>query len=154
MSYAAQLDVCRRSQVVFGGVPGIYQDYYTSDRVFIQNTSGVPFVDWHVPRINNLLRENDHWYLAHDAKSMVGQIDGLLAQDPSERFASAHQTAHYVFNKFSQLAMMRFLVTTLQQGRSSQISGKTARIPKIPFFLPEVNLDDEEQFATRNWQTK
>ena len=152
--YAAQLDICKRSQVIFGGAPGIHQDYYASDRPVIQGCSGTPFVDWHVPRINRFLRENDHWYLAHDEKSMIRQIDGLLAQDPTDRLARAHRTASYVHEKFSQLGMMRFLVTTLQQGRSSQISGKTARIPKIPFFLPEVNLDDEEQFATRNWATK
>jgi hypothetical protein len=149
--YSEQLDCCRKSQVVFGGTPGIYQDYYASDRPFIQGISGVPMVDWYVPRLNHLLRTEEHWHLVNNSESMIKVIDKLLESDPEILLKRSAATADYIFANLSQVAMMRFLVATLRQLREACLSGKAAPAPDIPFFLSEVNVEHEKRFAIRNW---
>lgn len=149
--YSSQVEYCRKAQVVFGGAPGIYQDYYTSDRVFTQGLSGIPFIDWQVPRIQNLLRDRDHWILVRSPNMLLEQIDVLLNSDPVIRLKKAALTAEYVFNTFSQLAMMRFLVDTLHNFKAERASGDSAPLPEIPFFLPEVDIESESRHAIRKW---
>lgn len=150
--YAQQLDVCRNSQVVFGGCPGIYQDYYASDRPFIQGISGIPLVDWYVPRVGNILGDQDHWYLVNDAKSMLRQIDRLLNTDMTERLRQGAATAEYIHKKLSQEAFMRFFVNTVFAFRKARLQGGITPSPEFNFFLPETDLRQEKQFALRNWQ--
>lgn len=149
--YARQLDVCRNSQVVFGGCPGIYQNYYASDRPFIQGLSGVPLVDWTVPRADRFLRNQEHWYLIDDGKSMIRQIDRLLETDVAERLQRGAAAANYIHGKFSQAALMRFFVRTVTAVYNARKEGAKAPPPIFDFFLPEVDLKAEQKYALRNW---
>jgi hypothetical protein len=152
VSYAQQMDACRNSQVVFGGCPGSSEDYYTSDRPFIQGVSGIPLVDWYVPRADRILRDQDHWYLVHDANGMIRQIDRLLETDAGERLRRGAETAEYIHKKLSQEAFMRFFVNTISAFRNARLQGGNAPLPALDFFLPETDLRQEKQFALRNWQ--
>lgn len=149
--YADQLQACRRSRVVFGGAPGIYQDYYASDRPFIQGLSGVPLVDWRVPRTGNLMRDGEHWHLVGDERSMIACIDRLLALDSSDVAAMTGAAASHINAHLTQEAMMRFLVANLHALRAARLAERPAPAPRFPFFLPEVNLHTELPYAVRNW---
>ncbi len=149
--FAEQVEVCRNSQVIFGGCSGVYQDYYASDRPFIQGVSGIPLVDWAVPRTDKLLRDQDHWYLVNDEKSMIRQIDQLLKNDVEERLAKGAKTADYIYENLSQLALMRFFVRTIASFREGKQNGRCARLPEFDFFLPEVDARNEALFAQQNW---
>jgi len=149
--FAQQLEVCRNSQVVFGGCPGIYQDYYASDRPFIQGVSGIPLVDWYVPRGDKLLRDQDHWYLVHDGDGMIRQIDRLLETDVADRLRKGAATADYIHQKFSQVALMRFFIKTVGVIQEAKRKGIKALPPEFNFLLPEVDAKKERQYLLRNW---
>ena len=149
--FSQQVNVCKNSQVIFGGCPGIYEDYYTSDRPFIQGTSGIPMVDWVVPRVNSLLRNNDHWYLVNDKTSLIKQIDFLLESDITSRLQRGKQTAYYINSNLSQLSLMRFLLRTASEVHLAHRAGKVAPPPDFDYFLPEINIDQEAKYAICNW---
>lgn len=149
--FAQQLDVCRNSQVVFGGCPGIYQDYYASDRPFIQGVSGIPLVDWYVPRVDKLLRNQEHCYLVNDGESMLSQIDRLLETGVEDRLRRGAAAAEYIHKTFSHAALMRFFVKTVSAVHAARQQGRTASAPDFDFLLPEVKIENERHYAQRNW---
>ena len=149
--YDQQLIACQRGRVIFGGVPGIFQDYYASDRPFIQTLSGVPLVDWNVPRIDRLFRNGDHLHLVDNDKSLLRKIDQLLEQDVATALKDCALTAQYAHTKFSQSALTDFLVDTIKNFVHARRCLKTAPLPTIPYFLPEIDIALESQYAIRNW---
>ena len=152
ISFANQIEVCRQSFVVFGGCPGSYNDYYASDRPFIQGVSGIPLVDWYVPRTDKILRDQEHWYLVNDKKSMLKQIDLLIESDVQENLKKAERAAEYIIKKLSHLALMRFFLKTVSDVRIARQNGRVAELPAFGFLLSSVNLESESNFLLRNWK--
>jgi hypothetical protein len=150
--FAEQQQACRRADVVVGGVPFSTARYYTSDRVFIQIASGVPFVDLRVDGAQTILREDDHWHLADSLDEVVERCDDLLSRRPSELIDSGFAAAEYVRRHHTIEQRFRSLTATLVGLRLSVSRGVPAPPPDLGFFLPEVDPRREISSATRGWQ--
>jgi hypothetical protein len=151
--FSRQLEACQRGRIVFGGYPHVAKEaYYTSDRVFMQICSGIPFVDYHVPKTEQLLRNREHWFLVNDEDALIKACDMLLEQDKSERLGRASKTAEYVMEKHTQYHRMKFMLNTVLTYRRAKELGKLPPKPQLDFFLPEVDFAEESKIAIRNWE--
>lgn len=147
-----QHQVCRRAEVVVGGVPFSRQRYYTSDRVFIQIASGVPFVDLAIEGTETILRPGEHWYLADRLGDIADLCDNLLAQPSADQMEKARLAAEFVRQNHSTERRCRLVVRTLLDVRKSLVAGRTPTAPLLDFFLPSVNSQSESSLAIRGWE--
>jgi hypothetical protein len=150
--FEQQQDVCRRSEVVIGGVPFSPARYYTSDRVFIQTASGVPFVDIGVDGVETLLRDRDHWHLAPSIDKAIERCEELLARPLSERHELGRRAASFVLAQHTVEARFRSLVATLIRVRQALLEGASIPPPNLDYFLPDVDTTAELPLATRGWR--
>jgi hypothetical protein len=136
ISYAKQHDAYKRSSVVLGGMPGAYYDYYTSDRVFIAASSGVPLVDYWVRGVDRLLQPGRDWWLGHDVPEMVRLCDMLLEMPSSRRAELALETrkrilAHHT--QYHRCVQMAEIVKNIAEARRQ---GRCASKPVLEFLAP------------------
>jgi hypothetical protein len=147
--FGAQVDAVRRARVVVGGVPFSRSRYYTSNRPFIQATSGVPVLDVAVPGVELMLRDREHWVLAEEAE-LLRTLDELLAWPATERTALGQRAASHVLRRQTQAHRVAALVENVRRLRAAK--GKRARpTPYLPFFLDGTDVRRESRLATRNW---
>lgn len=149
--YARQVEAYRRSQVVLGGTPNANYDYYTSDREFIATASGVPFVNYWVPGMERLLKNERDWWLARDIGEMFRICDRLLELPAITRERMGEETRERVLNHHTHyhrcLQMTRIVKSLLNARRS----GKPAPRPDLEFLLPaEPGRNAPE--AILNWK--
>ena len=147
-----QLDVLQRGRVVFGGYAFSREDFYASDRPFIQIAGGVPFVDLYVPRLEKILRQDDHVYFIRDSHEMTDRIDRLLEMGNNERLERSINAARYILDRHTQYHRMKFLVHTAATYRAAVQDGRCAPKPEFDFFLPEINPESEHPYALCNWE--
>ena len=140
-----QQSTFRRGKIVVGGNPYSYSDYYSSNRLFFEVASGIPTVELSVPRLDKVLRHNDHVYFAKDINSLIKTIDKLLDSDPVELYKKAANAAKYIEEKHTQYHRMKFKIDTVKRYRENNFKLDVV----FPFFLPEVDLKEEMKFATR-----
>jgi hypothetical protein len=149
--FEQQQAACRRAEVVVGGTPFSPARYYTSDRVFIQIASGVPFVDLAVEGTDTILREGQHWHLATSLGDVVSRCEGLLARAAAERELMGVEAANFVYAHHSVEARCRSLLETLTRLRGALLAGSPPPAPDLRFLLPEVDRASEFGLATRSW---
>lgn len=149
--YNQQCAVYRRARIGVGGYPHSRADYYTSDRVFMATASGTPFVDQYVPRVDRLLRNNEHWFLYHDQADMLRRCDQLLALGDEERRTLGRRTAEYCAARHTQYHRNREMLLITQAYRQAILAGQPPARPQFEFFLPEVDQAAEWPFAARRW---
>jgi spore maturation protein CgeB len=116
-------------------MPNGYHDYYTSDRVFIAVASGVPFVDHWLPGVDQILKPDRDWWLAHNIKEMFTLCDTLLEMPNSDRVcwgqvARERILAHHT--QYHRCAEMIEIVSTLREAR---LSGHNAAKPELRFLF-------------------
>lgn len=140
-----QQDTFRRGRIVVGGNPFSYSDYYSSNRVFFEISSGIPTVELAVPRLDKVLRDNDHVYFANCIPEVIKKIEYLLSLDPNTLYTKAANAAKYIENNHTQYHRMKFKIDTAKRYKANNYKLDV----KFPFFLPEVNLEEEMKYAIR-----
>lgn len=135
----------QRGRVLVGGNPYSFSDYYSSNRVFFEIASGVPTVELRVNRLDKVLREGDQIYFADDIDGVIAKCEELLKQDPVELYAKAARAAKEVVERHTQYQRMKFKLDTVKRF----IDNDKKLDVKFPFFLPEVDLNEEMKYAVR-----
>lgn len=141
-----QQETYRRGKIVVGGNPYSYSDYYSSNRIFIEISSSVPTVELLVPRLDKILRNNDHCYFADDIDEVIAICERLLNNDPEQLYRKAAKAAYYIGENHSDYHRMKFQLETVK----NYLQNGKKLIVKYPFFLSEVDLSEEYKFAIRN----
>jgi hypothetical protein len=145
VAFNQQQEVFKKGRVLVGGNPYSFADYYSSNRLFFEVSSGIPTVELSVPRLRNIFRDNDHCYFADTIEGVIGNCEDLLKSDPKIIYSKAAAAAKYIEKNHTQYHRMKFKLDTVQRyvanGRKLDVI--------FPFFLPEVNLKNEERFAIR-----
>ncbi len=140
-----QQDYFRRGRIVVGGNPYSYSDYYSSNRIFFEVGSGIPTVELKVQRLDNVLRDNDHVYFANDIDDVIEKCEQILKSDAKQVYSKAAKAAQYIAERHTQYHRMKFKIDTamryLANGRKLDV--------KFPFFLDEVDLEQEMKYAIR-----
>lgn len=145
VNFSDQQSTFQKGRIIVGGNPYSYSDYYSSNRIFFEISSGVPAVELAVPRLDGILRNNEHCYFANSVKELVGVCDRLLNEEPEDLYNKASKAAMYIDEKHTQYHRMKFKIDTIQR----YIKNNRRLDVNFPFFLPEVNLEKEKQFALR-----
>lgn len=135
----------QRGRVLVGGNPYSFSDYYSSNRVFFEIASGVPTVELKVNRLDKVLRDGDQVYFVDDISGVIAKCEELLKQDPKELYARAARAAADVAARHTQYHRMKFKIETAIRYREN---GGILDV-KFPFFLPEVDLEEEKKYAIR-----
>lgn len=144
-----QVSAIRRARIVVGGIPFSRARYYTSNRPFIQATSGVPIVDTKVPGVETLLGDGKHWLLADDTE-LVSRVEQVLEMPAAEREIIGTAAAQYVLERHTQAHRVAALVENARRLRRANLTGDPTP-PHLPYFLDEVDPEAEGRFAVRNW---
>ena len=134
-----------RKQFFLGGTPYSISDYYASNRPFFSIASGVPTIELAVPRLDHILRDQEHCYFCHSIDEVIAQCDHLLKSDPVELYAKAALAADYIAERHTQYHRLKFQLETAIRHRQN---GNRLDVA-FPFFLPEVDLMNEMKYATR-----
>ena len=135
----------RRGKILVGGNPYSHSDYYSSNRLFFEISSGIPTVELFVPRLDKILRNNDQCYFADDVDEVIHRCEELLKTDPEKLYLKAANAAKYIEEKHTQYHRMKFEIDTIQR----YIKNNNKLNVSFPFFLPEVNLQDEISYAIK-----
>ena len=139
-----QAEAARRGRVVVGGVPYSTARYYTSNRPFIQMTSGVPLVDSFVPGVETLFRPEEHWILA-DEHHLVSAVERVLEMGDERRSAIGQAAAAYVLSRHTQAHRVASLVENARRLADARRSGGRPA-PYLPYFLSDVDTAPREPF--------
>jgi len=139
----------RRGRVVVGGTPYSYADYYASDRPFFSISAGIPTIEMRVPRLDRILRDGEHVYFVDSIADVVAKCDELLSADPQALYARAGHAAHYIAERHTQYHRLKFEFDTVRR----YVANGYKLDVEFPFFLPEVDLTVEKQFATRTGES-
>jgi hypothetical protein len=140
-----QQETFKRGRIVVGGNPYSYSDYYSSNRVFFEISSGIPTVELVVPRLNKIVRDNDHIYFANSIPEIIKKVEYLLSLDPYNLYIKSSNAAKYIENNHTQYHRMKFKIDTAKRYKANNYRLDV----KFPFFLPEVDLEQEKNFAIR-----
>jgi hypothetical protein len=145
--YEMQGDTLQRGRLVVGGYPHSCADYYLSDRPFIAIGSGVPFLDYAVPKVDRIFRPGEHWYLYHDEQELLSTCDKLLETEGTSVALKAQAAADYVHSRHTQYHRMKFAIETMGALREARRQGRHCAAPNIDFLLSGFPLRD----AVANW---
>lgn len=140
-----QQNVFRRGRIVVGGNPYSLSDYYSSNRLFFEISSGIPTVELYVPRLDKIFRNNGHCYFANDVDHVIERCEQLLKEDKEELYSKAANAAKYVQEKHTQYHRVKFILDTVKR----YIKYNKKLDVDFPFFLPEVDFTEEQKYATR-----
>lgn len=146
-----QLQYACKGRVLFGGYPGSLQDYYQSNRIFMQGAAPVAMVDWYVPRLDKIFRDGDHLDFCKSRNEMICKIKKLLELSHEELIDRGKRRSAYIFSKHTQYHRMKLAIEIIRALCLAKSERRKAPKPVLDFFLPEVNLDEETYYATCNW---
>ena len=144
-----QAKAVRCARVIFGGIPFSTSRYYTSNRPFIQGTSGVPIVDVAVPGVEVLLRDGEHWVLAGE-EQVLSQVDEVLSRSSGELADIGRKASECILQRHTQAHRVATLIENVRRQRALR-SGCVRVWPHMPFLLDDVDQQHEAIRATRNW---
>ena len=147
VAYSDQVVTARRGRIVFGGYPHCTADYYTSDRFFMAVSSGVPLVDYRVPKVDRLLADGSAWYSYCSEVELIRICDLLLNMDKQDLMEQSDTAAALVHERHTQYHRMKFAIQTMGMLRAARLAGKRCEVPKIDFLLPGAS----QSGAIENW---
>ena len=150
INFDDQFSAYCNARVIFGGAPHNRENYYTSDRPFIAALSGRSLVDVKVPRVENILRDGEHWHLVESSAAAVKKTDALLENPPS--LTESLTTAKYIAAHHAQARRTKFMYETLKIIKLHKPGKGGLPPPPFDFFLPEVDVAQELPYATYNWR--
>lgn len=144
--FSEQQKTFQRGRIVVGGNPYSYSDYYSSDRLFFEISSGIPTVELAVPRLNRVLRNQEHCYFCESIDEIVETCDRLLKVDPLVLYEKAGRAAQYIEERHTQYHRAKFELDTAIRYREN----KRRLDVRFPYFLDEVDIEEEMKFAVRS----
>jgi hypothetical protein len=147
VAFNEQQNTFQRGRIVVGGNPYSRADYYSSNRLFFEVASAIPTVELEVPRLDKVLRAGDHVYFGRNVGEITKQVDVLLDTDPATLYERSSQAAEYVKQNHTQYHRMKFKLFTAKS--YCENGYKFPGDLEFPFFLPEVDLENESSFALR-----
>lgn len=145
VSFDEQQKTFRRGRVIVGGNPYSYSDYYSSNRLFFEISSGVPTLELSVPHLDSVLRNNEHCYFEDSIDKLIAKCDVLLAENPEKIYEKSARAANFIDEKHTQYHRMKFKIDTVKRF----IKNNHKLDVDFPFFLPEVDLDTEKTYAIK-----
>ena len=140
-----QQSAFQRGRIVIDALPYSVADYYASNRPFFSIISGIPTVMLSVKRLDHILRDQDHCYFCSTPDEIIATCDRLLSMDPDVLYGRARNAANYVAERHTQYHRMKFKLDTAMRYRRN---GNHLDV-NFPFFLPEIDLNDEMKHAIR-----
>ena len=140
-----QQETFQKGRIIVGGNPYSLSDYYSSNRIFFEISSGIPTVELSVNRLNKVLRNGDHCYFEDSIEEVVYRCEQLLKEDPKMLYSKAAKAGKYVQENHTQYHRMKFKIDTIKR----YIANENKLDVKFPFFLPEVDVKKEYKFAIR-----
>jgi len=150
--FAEQQSVFMRSRLVVDAWPPVQYDYYASDRPFFVIGAGVPLVMFPTPRVDRLLRNEEHVFFtgipeaAPSVCDRVLDMDAHLLQEKMRRSSEWVRAQHTV----GQRVRLMVEVARLLSDRKTQRTRVSERIP-LPYLLPEVDQAQERVHALKGW---
>ncbi len=151
LPYSEQVSTIRRSRLVIGGFPGIRVPYYTSDRFFNSLVSGIPFLDFRVPRVDRFLVAGEDWYPYDDIESLVQLVDRLLDADQAELQKRALVCREAILARHTQYHRCKDMLAITSRIRQMRNEGKRIA-PQLPdCFHDRVDTSKEIPYAVLNW---
>ncbi|MFA6400491.1 MAG: glycosyltransferase [Salinivirgaceae bacterium] len=145
INFDLQQETFNKGRFAIDAPPRSFSDYYSSNRHLFQIASGAPTIMFETPRIKNIYKENDHCYYVEETEKLIDRIEEILKIKDDELRQRANNAAKYIQENHTQYHRMRFKIDTVKRF----IANNYTLDVKFPFFLPEVNLDEEMKFATR-----
>jgi spore maturation protein CgeB len=139
-----QVSTMRRARIVFGGYPHSMADFYLSDRPFIAMGSGIPLVDFRVPRIEQVFRDGHEWYLFSDEKELAKRTDEILEADSKVVMANAAGVSRRIFESHTTYHRLKQVIEVMDQMREHRISRRTMPPPHLSYL-------SDQQGAVHNW---
>jgi hypothetical protein len=150
--YNEQVSAIRRARLAIGGFPGANPPYYLSDRPFISMVSGVPFLDFRVPRVDRLFVTGRDWYLYDDIDSLIKLIDTMLDRDAATLTENAKSCRMTILARHTQYHRAKDMLEIAQRLRQHRQQGLKLA-PQLPnCFHEDTILSEELPFAVLNWQ--
>ncbi|MBZ9728690.1 hypothetical protein LB467_03240 [Salegentibacter sp. JZCK2] len=140
-----QQEAFKRGRVVVGGNPYSYSDYYSSNRIFFEISSGIPTVELAVPRLNNVLRDKHHIYFAKDIEQLIKKIEDIFHLESVNVYKKAAIAAKDIENNHTQYHRMKFKIDTVKKFKLNNYELDV----DFPFFLPEIDLEKEMKYAIK-----
>jgi hypothetical protein len=143
--FNSQQEVFKTGKIVVGGNPYSKADYYSSNRLFFEVSSGIPTLELSVPRLNKILRDDEHVYFSDDIDLLIENAKKVLKMPPEELYSNAAQAANYISSKHTQYHRMKFKITTAKNTRDNNFKLNV----DFPFFLEETETNTEIKYAIR-----
>ena len=144
--FSQQQKTFQRGHLTVGAYPYSMADYYASDRPFFSIPSGIPTIEIATPRLNRILRDNDHCYFCQSVEEVLATCDRLLQMEPGVLYARAAKAADYIAERHTQYHRAKVELEMALRYRDNGC--KLDVIP--PLFLEEVDLAEEKKFAVRS----
>lgn len=140
-----QQNTFRRGRVLVGGNPYSFSDYYSSNRIFFEISSGIPTVELEVPRLDTFLKDKVDCYIERDAEAVIERCNLLLKEDPYELYSKAALAGKRIALNHTQYHRMKFKIDTVKR----YIKNNRKLDVDFPFFLPEIELEKEKNYAIK-----
>lgn len=156
VAFDDQVAIYRDSRVCLDApAPILHTDYYSSDRPFFMLGSGTPTVFFHTPRFEKILREGEHVFYVRRLRDVCGVCEKALALPDDVRLARAQRVREFVRERHLIAHRVDTVISTaeaLLRHRRGELTKEDAlRAVRMHHFLPEVDLEAEYPFCTRNW---
>jgi hypothetical protein len=145
VNFDSQQKTFQKGKISIDAPPYSTSDYYMSNRPLFQITSSVPTILYNVPRLNKILRSEDHCYFVNDHNEAYQKYAELINGNYEMLLEKAKSAANYVYEKHTQYQRMKFHVDTIKRYKLNNYRLDV----EFPFFLPEVDLESEKKFAIR-----
>jgi len=142
----------RRGRLALDSYPYSIADYYSSNRLFFMLASAIPAITYRVPRLDKLLRPEDHCYYFDDIPRLLALCDRLLDSNSDDLYTKSNNTAKYIEKRHTQYHRAKFIVETVKQYHSEKLANRSHSKLYLPFFLDSVDQETERNFAVRNWR--
>jgi len=139
------------AEMVFGGFPGVTYEYYTSNRHFIAMSEGAVMVDFWVKGVERLLQPDTHWRLFRTEKELIGKIDSILDGGAAAASQMALRGQQRVRQHFSKKILTETMIKIWRDFDAERASHGVAKIPQLPFVLPEFSGTQHAHRFVRNW---
>lgn len=150
--FCEQQNTFRRGRLVVDALPDPFGDhYYASDRPFFELASGTPVILFEKPGLDRLFKRGVHAHFVSTVDGLLNTCDRLSAIDPQVLQTQAAQAAAWIAARHTQYERMKFAMETVKLFRGAKIHNRKAAAPCPPYFLPEVDLEREMQYAVRGW---
>lgn len=151
VAYAEQHRAAAQGRLQLGGFPGSMAPYYTSDRFYIAMASGVPLLDFRVPRVDRLATPDVHWRAYDSVNSLLKAVDRTLDQPPETLQDWGRRARDYVLGAHTQAHRTHEMVDIIQALREARRLGRPLPPPRLRCFAPGVDPEAEAPLAVRGW---